>query len=342
MRTDRKPVIDTTRVADGFLFDTHRLRCQYLGKTTSEKRPWLEEHKGQFQRVENVLRESAQPPDEIRAARNELTCQTSYPDSRNEDDDHDNSLSGCSAPCQPESMPAPVNGNVPSVSTQTETPLSAEAAMTETDEPKAAATPVGAKGRKQARRGGGRQSKKQRPAAKVTNACGKFSPERARVVLDSLSERPIQSDAAEKAGIHRRTLENWIKRSKAGDDGYDIEHEDVTMRFHVHCEWSKEAATDKILEKAYLIAMGKAYVADENGALTLESVGPPDPKMMRFVLEWMRPEVYGKKAPKLDIPQRSGVVLVCAPEKPKRTCPAASIKARSWKALSRKFRQAKE
>ena len=59
MRTVRKPVIDYTRVADGFLFDTHRLRCQYLGKTTSEKPPWLEEHNGQYQRVEDVLRESA-------------------------------------------------------------------------------------------------------------------------------------------------------------------------------------------------------------------------------------------------------------------------------------------
>jgi len=114
------------------------------------------------------------------------------------------------------------------------------------------------------------------------------------------------------------------------------------MRFHVHCEWSKEAAYDPILEAAYLIAMGKAYVTDENGNVTLETVRPPNLKMMRFLLELIRPEVYGEKAPKVDIPQRSGVILVCAPEKPKRTCPEASIKARSWKALSRKFRKAKD
>ena len=163
-----------------------------------------------------------------------------------------------------------------------------------------------------------------------------------RVVLDNLSERPIQSYAAREAGICRKTLEYWIKHSKAGDDGYDIEHEGVTVRFHVHCEWSKEAAYDKILEAAYLIAMGKAYATDENGNLTLETVRPPNPKMIRFLLELIRPEVYGNKPPKLDVPQRSGVILVCAPEKPKRTCPAASIKARSWKALSRKFRQAND
>jgi hypothetical protein len=253
MRTDRKPVIDYTRVADGFLFDTNRLRCQYLGKTTSEKPPWLEEHNGQYQRVEDVLRESAQPPDDIGAARTELTCQTSSPDSRNEGDDHDNSLAGCSPPCQPESVLAPVKENVPSVSTQTELPRSAGAAMTETDEPKAAATPVGAKGRKQAR-GGGHRRKKRKLSAKASKACRRVLVERMqrmRVVLDSLSERPIQSYAARAAGIHRRTLEYWIKHSKAGDAGYDIEHEGVTMRFHVHCEWSKEAAYDKILEAAF-------------------------------------------------------------------------------------------
>ena len=244
-------------------------------------------------------------------------------------------------PVQSSGEPAPVATAVANVATNAARQPAGEAAMRQTEGPKAAATPVGAKGRKQAR-GSHRRRKKRRPTAKVTNACGKFSPERARVVLDSLSQRPIQSDAARKAGIHRRTLENWIKRSKAGDAGYDIEHEDVTMRFHVHCEWSKEAAYDPILEAAYLIAMGKAYVTDENGNVTLETVRPPNPKMMRFLLEWVRPEVYGNKPPKPDVPQRSGVILVGAPEKPKRTCPAASIKARSWKALSRKFRQTKD
>jgi hypothetical protein len=240
-----------------------------------------------------------------------------------------------------EPPPAPVAATVTNKTRNLELQRPAEAAMIKTERPKTAASPVGATGHKQAR-GSDRRRKKRRPTAKVTNACGKFSPERARVVLDSLSERPIQSDAARQAGIHRRTLENWIKRSKAGDAGYDIEHEDVTMRFHVHCEWSKDAAYDKILEAAYLIAMGKAYVTDENRNVTLETVRRPNLKMMRFLLEWVRPEVYGNKPPKPDVPQRSGVILVGAPEKPKRTCPAASIKARTWKGLSRKVRQTKD
>jgi hypothetical protein len=219
----------------------------------------------------------------------------------------------------------------------------AEAAMRQTEGPQAAATPVAAKRRKQAR-GGGHRRKKRKLSAKASKARRRLLVERMqrmRVVLDSLSERPIQSYAARAAGIHRRTLENWIKHSKVGDAGFDIEHEGVIMRFHVHCEWSKEAAYDKILEAAYLVAMGKAYVTDENGNRTLKTVGRPNPKMMRFFLELVRPEVYGNKPPKPDVPQRSGVILVI-PKKPKRTCPAASIKARSWKALSRKFRQAKD
>ena len=336
MSTHCKPVIDYTRVADDFLFDTHKLRCHYLGKTTSEKPHWLEEHNGQYQRVEDVLREAASAPAPVQSEaassepNNQISSDAVWNDRGAEGDvalvdtpDGDSSLSR-----QPTSLPETTKADL-------------QPGIAETEGPKATATPVGAKGRKQARRGG-RRREEQTASAEGSNACGKFSPERARIVLDSLSERPIQSYAAEKAGIHRRTLENWIKRSKAGDAGYDIEHEGVTMRFHVHCEWSKEAAYDPILEAAYLIAMGKAYVTDENGNVTLETVRPPNLKMMRFLLELIRPEVYGEKAPKVDIPQRSGVILVCAPEKPKRTCPEASIKARSWKALSRKFRKAKD
>ena len=51
----------------------------------------------------------------------------------------------------------------------------------------------------------------------------KLSPQRMRVVIESLREHPYLCHAARKAGIHRKTLEYWLKLSKAGDDGYDIE-----------------------------------------------------------------------------------------------------------------------
>jgi len=57
-----------------------------------------------------------------------------------------------------------------------------------------------------------------------------------RTVLDSLSEYPILSEAANKAGIHRKTLAYWLKRSAAGDAGYDIEWQGVIWRFHEHCQ----------------------------------------------------------------------------------------------------------
>jgi hypothetical protein len=277
MRTHSKPVIDYTRVADGFLFDTHRLRCQYLGKTTREKPAWLEQHKGKFKRLEDVEREAASLAAPVESEVNVIAA-SSAPNSqmsarKDGDDEDDVALVDTltedrSPPHEPASPPTPVNENVPSEPTQAELQPPAKAALMKTKAPKTGATPVGAKGRKQGR-SGGRRGNKQKSPAKVTNARDKLSPERMRVVLDSLSERPIQSDAARAAGICRKTLEYWIKRSKAGDDGYDIEHEGVTMRFHIHCEWSKEEARDKVLEAAYLNAMGKAYTTDENGNLTL-------------------------------------------------------------------------
>jgi hypothetical protein len=343
MRIDRKPVIDQTRVADGLEFATHTDRCLYLGLWSWQKPQWLKQHPDKWRRIEDVQQEAASAPAPVESEaalsgpNDQMSSDEFWKDRDAEDDVAlvDTRDGDASPSRQPTSLPG---------ATKADLQPAANAGIAETEEPKAAATPVGEKGRKQAR-GGGPRRKKRKLSAKASKARRKLLAERMqrmRVVLDNLSERPIQSDAAREAGICRKTLEYWIKHSKAGEAGYDIEHEGVTMRFHVHCEWSKEAATDKLRKRAYLIAMGKDYVADENGNLTLETVGPPNLKMMRFALELFRPEVYGKKTPKPDVPQRSGVILVGAPEKPKRTCPAASIKARSWKGLLRKFRQAKD
>jgi hypothetical protein len=313
MLTDGKLVIDYTRVADGFQFDTHRLRCQYLGKTAREKPRFLEEHRGQFERVEDVLREFAQPPDDIEAARTELIFS---PDTRNEGDDHHNSLARCSPPCQPESVPAPENGNVPSGSTQT------ELAPVET-------------GRKQGRVG--RQRKKRRLSAKVWKARRKLM----LAVLEYLPECPVLSNAARKAGIHRKKLEYWINRSKAGDDGYDFECDALMLRFHELVEFAIEEANDKVDEAAWKLAMGELYKNEDGREVPHLYVRRPNGKMMRFLLERKFPEKYGKH-PKVDVPQQGGVVLIGTPMKPKKTCAAASIKARQWKALSRRLRDAKD
>jgi hypothetical protein len=305
MLTDGKPGIDYTRVANGFQFDTPRLRSQYLGKTTREKPRFLEEHRGQFQRVEDVLRESAQSPDGIGAARTELT------------------------------VPAPVNGNVPSGSTHTKLPPGAEAATSETNESETDTTPLEETGRKQGR--GGRQRKKRRLSAKALKARRKLM----LAVLEYLSESPVLSAAARKAGVHRKKLEYWIKRSKAGDDGYDFECEGLMWRFHELVDFAIAEANDKVDEVALKLAMGELYKNGDGREVPGLYVRRPDWKMMRFLLETKFPEKYGKH-PKVDIPRQGGVVLIGAPKKPRRTVAPASVKARRWKALSRRVRQTKD
>jgi hypothetical protein len=57
----RKPVIDYTRVADGFLFATHGDRCSYLGTSSCYKPQWLKQNAGRFVRIEDIQREAASP-----------------------------------------------------------------------------------------------------------------------------------------------------------------------------------------------------------------------------------------------------------------------------------------
>jgi hypothetical protein len=163
---------------------------------------------------------------------------------------------------------------------------------------------------------------------------------RMRIVLDSLRECPILSIAASKAGIHRKTLEYWRKRSAAGDAGYDLVWEDIEWRFHEHCQTAIKEAHDKIVQAAWdmtkecvvyktdplLLALGfegrDAYLRDENGYPVPETVHHAKPKMVRLVLEHVRPDKFGKdrKIDRHDIPKKVN------------KGPAASVKARQWKA----------
>jgi hypothetical protein len=160
-------------------------------------------------------------------------------------------------------------------------------------------------------------------------------------VLEYLPECPVLSGAARKAGVHRKKLEYWIKRSKAGDEGYAFEEDGLIWRFHELVDFAIEEANDKLDEVAWKLAMGELYKNEDGREVPDLYVRRPDWKMMRSLLERKFPDRYGKH-PKVDVPQQGGVVLIGAPKKPKRTCAAASIKARQWKALSRKVRAAKD
>jgi hypothetical protein len=188
------------------------------------------------------------------------------------------------------------------------------AAVSETKEPKTETTPIGARDRKRGRRRG-RQ----------------LSPERMRIVLDSLRESPVLSNAARKAGIHRRTLEYWIKRSMAGDAGYDIEWQGLEWRFHEHCQSAMQEAYDSVLAIAWYIAMGE----DENGNPVLQANCKEQAKMGRFLLEWQFPEKWGKHR-KIDVPHNTGVLVIgdIPHDNPNKVNngTAASVKARKWKA----------
>ena len=243
----------------------------------------------------------------------------------------------------------------------------AKAAVSEATGPKTETTPPVAMRRKRGR-SGGRKVKKQKLPAEVSKAGRKLSPERMRrmrIVLDSLAECPILSHAASKAGIHRKTLEYWIKCSKAGNDGYDIElegeySEGEIWRFHEHCESAIEDAHDKVLAAAHDIAMGgvvykndalllslgyespDAYLRDENGTPVVETIRNPNLKMARFYLELRRPDEFGKHR-KIDVPRTGGVLVISgAPKKPENSsATAASLRVRKWKAASSMVRKAK-
>jgi hypothetical protein len=118
------------------------------------------------------------------------------------------------APVKTSSSPSatPVAATPTSPATKPEPPPRVEAALSEAIGPKTERTPLRAMGRKRGR-GGGRQIKKQKLPAGIYKVGRKLSPERMRVVIESLREVPILSHAAGKAGIHRKTLEYWMKCS---------------------------------------------------------------------------------------------------------------------------------
>lgn len=362
-------VFDRSRVADGYLFATHRDRCLYLGESARGRLHWLKENPGQWRSLEDVeqevarLRPAVERETNLEAGPAEPNGQTSSHDVRKDGGEEsdvtlvDTPAKDCSLPYQPTSLPVPVPAIIKGT-TKAELLPPAKAAMSEAEGPKIEeTTPFGAMGAKRGR-SGDRQIKKQKLPAEVSKAGRKLSPERMRIVLDSLRELPILSDAASKAGIHRKTLEYWMKCSEAGNEGYDIEWQGLEWRFHEHCEAARDEAYDKLLGALWHIAMGgevyktdesllslgyegpDAYLKDENGIPVLETVRKANPKMLRFLLEWMFPDRWGKHR-KRDVPHNGGVLVIGDITKKPENSSAASSKARQWKALSRRIREAK-
>lgn len=311
---------------EGYVFASPGERCWYVGLSLDRPRQrWLREHPDRWRRIADVQREAAPlaPPVEsdidLGAEQAEPNGQTSSRGARDNGGGDDvalvDTLAGDRSP--------PLEPTLPTPETTTVENGGVTVAVSETKEPKTETTPLGAMGRKRGRRRG----------------C-QLSPELMRIILDSLRECPILSPAAAKAGIHRKTLEYWIKRSEAGDDGYDLEWQGVEWRFHEHCQSAMQEAYDKVLAVAWYIAMGD--LTDENGLPVPQASWKQRGKMLRFLLEWHFLEKWGKDR-KIDVPHNTGVLVVGGiPDdiaKKVNRGTAASVKARKWKAGLRMIKE---
>jgi hypothetical protein len=327
-------VFDRARAADDFLFATGGDRCRYLSKSRREKPHWLKQNKGRYRRIEDVLREDAPRMSFVEAEINlgagpaEPADSSSSPEVRNDGDDKDD-VALADALLGDCSRPC---------------------------EPTSLPTPVK------------ENAKKQKPPAGISKSTPKLSPKIMRIILNSLRECPILYHAADAAGIHRKTLEYWMDRSEAGDDGYDIKWQGLTWRFHEHCEsaiweahlkleddlFQRALGYDKVLTRRgrvmYKIDQGleglgfqgpDAYLRDENGNPVPATVRKVDKKAQLSVLKRHRRNTWGKH-PKIDAPREGGVLVIGDVTKKPKYNTARSVEARKWKADSRGIREEKD
>ena len=248
-------------------------------------------------------------------------------------------------PHEPTSLPTPLTTTVEDGTTKAELLPHAKAATSEAEGPKTETTPPGAMGSKRSR-SGGRQLKKQKLPAEISELGRKRSPERMRIFLDSLAEYPALIYATKKAGIHRRTPEYWLKGSEAGHEGYDVEWRGDTMKFHEHYISAMDEGGDQLKAFAFrvattgydeiltykgrvsykfdpvLLSLGHrgpdAYLKDENGDPVPETVPKCDLKTARLFLELYHPK-YGKDRKmdvrKMDVTHKTGVLVIGVPSK---------------------------
>jgi hypothetical protein len=356
-------------IFDGRVFETYRARAQYIGTVTARRPQWLKDNPDKWISLRDIQEQGGQLGPAVESETNVGAApagpnnQPSSRDVRKDDDKEDGvalvdtSGGDRSPPCEPISLPTPVKADFANGSTKAELLPPAKAARSEAEEPKTETTPVGAMAHKRGR-SGGRQHKKQNPPGGNSKAGPKRSPERMRFVLDNFAEYPIKGRAAMKAGIFRKTLDYWLKRSAAGDDQYDVEWRGETAKFHEHFEAAMLEADDNLFADMRDIGMGgviykydefllsigfegsDAYQRDENGIPVVESIREANAKILLAILEWKRPEIYGKDR-KIDVPHQCGVLVVGDLAKKKVEAISASIKARKWQARSRMLRNAK-
>jgi hypothetical protein len=288
------PKIDYALTADGLLFGSNRDRCLYLGKSRKDRPQWLKENPGNYWRLDDLEIEPDRPdqPDRrqsVAPAPAQPTFEPASSDVRKGSDDADVAAAtrpaeNSTAQCRPALPPAPVKPGAPP---QPKPQPYIEPAVNDIERPKVVVSPVEATVCNQEHSGTCRRENQQAPGQRRktrSKAAQRLLAERMLIVIEALTERPIYRDAAEKAGVHHKTLEYWLKCSKAGNEDYEIEWQDYTLPFHEHCATAIDIAHDKILTSAWELAMG-VRIRFEDGNLIEEVVGRPNGKMMRFFLE---------------------------------------------------------
>jgi predicted DNA-binding transcriptional regulator AlpA len=107
-------VIDRSLVAGDIVFNTHRDRAWYLGKSAGVRAQWLKENAGKWRRIQDVQQDVAPPRPlvdskiKVRAAPTVLSSTASFRDIRNDGNDVDGGLVGMPAgDCSPPHQPAP-------------------------------------------------------------------------------------------------------------------------------------------------------------------------------------------------------------------------------------------
>ena len=193
------------------------------------------------------------------------------------------------------------------------------------------------------------QASKAKPGSSVKAAMlgfakRKCTPQRLRLVLKLAEDSPTESLIAHRAGISQNLLRYWYMLSKEGHagDGFDIKLEDGGIeRYHILFEDAVAAGLDKVEEVAFQLATGtfqkvldyqgrvtykqdlyllqlgypevEAYLLDANGDRIPETKPICDPKMIRWLLEKRRPEVYGKRPSVPPQKQQGGVIVIGNP-----------------------------
>lgn len=68
----------------------------------------------------------------------------------------------------------------------------------------------------------------------------KFSPELAKLILESFEHNPSITSAASKAGIHYQTLRSWLEKGADGHPEYE--------QFAIECAGARDRFKDEVVE----------------------------------------------------------------------------------------------